>query len=77
VVEALDELVRGADVVKIVVVALRDDDLGKVLRDVALEFVGGGVTDLDRETVGGLFSALESRLDQKAAQRTQHTVFLS
>ena len=37
-----------------------EDDVGEVLADVALEFVGCGVADGDGEAKGGLVNALQS-----------------
>ena len=58
-VQAFDKVVRVANVVKVVLRCVRDDDISEVLGDVTLEFIGSGVADLDCQTIGRMFDALQ------------------
>lgn len=46
-VQASDKVVRIANVVKVVLRCVRNDDISEVLGDVTLEFISSGVADLD------------------------------
>jgi len=57
--QAFDKVVRIANVVKVVLRCVRDDDISEVLRDVTLEFISSGIADLDCQAIGRMFDALQ------------------
>lgn len=61
-VDTFNKLVRRANLVQIFVLGVFYDYVREVLADVPLKFVGGGVADLDRESVSSLFYTLQGRV---------------
>ena len=58
-VQAFDKVVRIANVVKVVLRRVRDDNISEILGYVTLEFIGSGVADLDCQAIGRMFDALQ------------------
>ena len=57
--DALDEVVAGANVVEVFVF---DKDIAEILADMALEFIGGSVANLDCKSVAWLFESLDTKM---------------